>query len=509
MTSRVISLSVVLLTVAGTAPAQSIPIQTVPLVPADQFDIFPSYTLAMGGVSIAVSDTLHDPFVNPAKGARLRAARFFSSPTFYSVSDDAGAGRTLPLGAFGAAGSWYGGLALALQQVDASHPRSSFVNPPSPLADTAVLRAGGPAPSVADLGPAARSHGNALAFAMIGRQLPRSGLSIGGSVSWAKLRAVDGVDLLYPGSTRVEQSGETVDARLGVLKEWAGDRSLEAVVLHERFRMTHDVTFIDAFWDPGTQQFVQRSRLEHNRDVTERWGSHVKYERPLTASGWRIGWLATANRTSQPAIPNTDLLNIPQNPGHAAAYELGVGVSRLYGPAVFGMDLVYQPIWSTTWAEAQTPTVTSSGDTIPVGGRTVENGFHFSNALFRIGVSRELVLGPLTKTAALQLGLLVRSVHYSLAQQDHVDVATRHLEESWLEWTPTWGVSLGFPELELRYRGRVSHGTDRLVPPSNSNQIIAVADPRPGGFFLPPPLPMTLDGVHVVTHQFSVSLPLR
>src|SRR5439155_12973309 len=44
MTSRVVSLSVVLLAVAGTASAQSIPIQTVPLVPADQFDIFPSLT---------------------------------------------------------------------------------------------------------------------------------------------------------------------------------------------------------------------------------------------------------------------------------------------------------------------------------------------------------------------------------------------------------------------------------------------------------------------------------
>src|SRR6266566_369058 len=143
MTSRAVSLSVVLLAVAGTASAQSIPIQTVPLVPADQFDIFPSLTLAMGGVSIAVPDTLHDPFVNPAKGARraasppspgsrtrragypakgarLRAARFFSAPTFYSVSHDAGAGRTLPLGIFSTAGTWYGGLALALQQVDAS-----------------------------------------------------------------------------------------------------------------------------------------------------------------------------------------------------------------------------------------------------------------------------------------------------------------------------------------------------------------------------------------------------
>src|SRR5207302_3885037 len=130
MTSRVVSLSVVLLAVAGTASAQSIPIQTVPLVPADQFDIFPSLTLAMGGVSIAVPDTLHDPFVNPAKGARLRAARFFSAPTFYSVSHDAGAGRTLPLGIFSTAGTWYGGLALALQQVDASHPSSPSLNFP-------------------------------------------------------------------------------------------------------------------------------------------------------------------------------------------------------------------------------------------------------------------------------------------------------------------------------------------------------------------------------------------
>ena len=497
MTSRVVSLSVVLLTVAGTAPTQSIPIQTVPIVPADQFDVFPSYTLAMGGVSIAVPDTLHDPFVNPATGARLRAARFFGSPTLYSVSHDAGAGRTLPLGVFSAAGSWYGGLALALQQVDASHLGSSSVNTPVAF-DTGFRLTGQLAPSVQDLSPGPRSHGNALAFVMIGTTLPASGLSVGGSVRWAKLRAVDGVDLLYPGSTRVDQSGATVDARLGLLKEWAGDQSLEAVVLHERFRMTHDVTFLDAFWDPGTQQFLQSPRLVHDHDFTKRWGLQVKYERPLTASGWRIGWLATANRISQPDTPNLDLLDIPQDPGHAAAYELGVGVSRTYGPSLFGMDVVYQPIWSTTWAEAGTPAATSGSDT---------SRFHFSNALFRMGVSREVTLGPLTRTAALQLGLVVRSVHYDLAQRDDVDATTRHLEESWLEWTPTWGLSLRFPELELRYRGLVTHGTDRLVTPSNQF-VTNPADLRPG-FFPSPGLSMTLDGVHVVTHQVSVSFPLR
>jgi hypothetical protein len=499
MTRRVVSLSVVFLAVAVAAPAQTIPIQTVPLVPADQFDIFPSYTLAMGGVSIAVPDTLHDPFVNPAKGARLRAARFFSSPTFYSVSRDAGAGRTLPLGAFAPAGAWFGGLALALQQVDASRIASPFPGAPPP----GVFTTG-----VTDLGPGPQSHGNALAFATIGRTLPGSGLSLGGSVRWAKLRALDGVDLLYPGSTRVTQFGETVDARLGLLKDWDGDRSFEAIVLHERFRMTHDVTFLDAFWDPGAQQFSQSPRLERNRDFSKRWGVQVKYERPLPESGWRIGWLATANRTSQPNTPNTDLLNIPQDPGHANAYELGVGVSRTYGPAVFGMDVVYQPIWSTTWAEAGTPTATSGGNVIPVGGRTVENGFHFSNALFRLGVNRELARS-LTRTVMLQLGFLVRSVQYSLAQRDFVEGATRQLKESWAEWTPTWGLSLRHPEFDLCYRGRVSHGTDRLVvTPSNG---IILADARPiGGFFFPTPtLPPTPNGVHVVTHQFSISLPLR
>ena len=507
MTSRVVSLSFVFLAVAGATPAQTIPIHTVPLVPADQFDIFPSYTRAMGGVSIALADTLHDPFVNPAKAVRIRAARFFSSPTLYHVSRDAGAGRTLPLGMFGTAGSWFGGLAGALQQVDASHAPSRSVNTPLPFVAAANPSANSVVPSPANLGPAPDTHGNALAFALLGTTLPGSGVSLGGSVSWAKLRALDGVDLLYPGSTRVNQFGETVDARLGLLKEWEGDRSLEATVLHQRFRMTHDVTFLDTFWDPGTQQFSQSARLERNRDVSKRWGVQIKYERPLPEPGWRIGWLATANRTSQPNTPNTDALNIPQDPGHANAYELGVGVSRRSELALFGMDVVYQPIWSTTWAEASTPTATSGGGLIPVGGRTIENGFHFSNALFRLGVSRE-VARSLTRTVTLQLGFLVRSVHYNLTQRDFVEGATHQMKESWAEWTPTWGLSLRHPDFDLCYRGSVSHGTDRLVvTPSNGN----VFDARPiiGGFFFPSSIPPTLSGVHVMTHQFSISLPLR
>src|SRR2546422_5156800 len=98
--------------------------------------------------------------------------------------------------------------------------------------------------------------------------------------------------------------------------------------------------------------------------------------------------------------------------------------------------------------------------------------------------------------------VLLRSVHYNLAQQDHVEAVTRHLEESWLEWTPTWGLSFRFPELELRYRGRVSHGTDRLGATPNQNGFIAhpPGDVAPG-LFSPVGSSMTLDGGHLGTHQ--------
>src|SRR4029077_18265409 len=78
----------------------------------------------------------------------------------------------------------------------------------------------------------------------------------------------------------------------------------------------------------------------------------------------------------------------PRDPGHSDALQLGVGVARTNGPATFGLDAVYEPIWSLTYAAAPVPTETALGDTIPVGGKTIENRFRFSNALFRMGVAR-------------------------------------------------------------------------------------------------------------------------
>lgn len=503
---RAACLSSLMLALARPAPAQLISIRTVPVAQGDQFEIFPSHNLGMGGVSIAVADTLLDPFLNPAKGSRLGPARFFGSPTVYSVSNETGGGRTLPLGAFLRSGRWYGGFSVALQEVDASRR-------PAPLPIAVRNNFGAPesfAPQVVQQsGLDEGSHGNTYAFLMLGKLVPEVRLSLAGSVSWAGLTAVDGVDLLYAGSQRIQQLGHVVDVRVGLLKEFAANRSLEAVILHNRFGMTQDVTYLDWFWDPGTQQAAQRPRVEHNLDRTNTWGLHLEYERPLTATGWRIGWLATGNLMSHPKIPNYEIMNIPRDPGHSYAFNAGIGISRTHGPATFGIDAIYEPIWSNTWAEAAAPIETRLGDTIPAGAKTIENHFRFSNVLLRMGVTQELELSGVGRGAALQLGLVIRSISYRLAQYDNVQVSGRNLDEGWVEWTPTWGLSLRFPEMEIRYRGRVTHGTGRPEVAGMGGFRVADAALASPGIIAAPSGPLSLAEVRVVTHQVSVSLPLR
>ncbi|HJU73968.1 MAG TPA: hypothetical protein VJ717_09485, partial [Gemmatimonadaceae bacterium] len=104
--------------VALRVDAQLVTPKTVPVAQGDQFLIFPSDKLGMGGVRIAVADTLADGFINPAKLARLKTGRFYGAPVFYNVSDNAGGARTLPLGSLGTMGPWAGALTIALQQLD-------------------------------------------------------------------------------------------------------------------------------------------------------------------------------------------------------------------------------------------------------------------------------------------------------------------------------------------------------------------------------------------------------
>jgi hypothetical protein len=268
------------------------------------------------------------------------------------------------------------------------------------------------------------------------------------------------------------------------------------------------VWYLDQFWDPASQQFMQRPRLEENLDRTNTWGLHFAYEQPLPGAGWRIGGIATVNRMDHPKIPNYAIMNIPRDPGNSSAFNIGIGLGRTDGVSSFGLDLIYEPIWSHTWADAAEPIQTLTGRTIPAGGMTIENRFRFSNALLRTGVGQDVVLGTTGPVAELQLGLSIRRIHYWLEQENHIQLSSRDHEEAWVEWTPTWGLNLGFTNFDLRYQGSVTHGTGR--PGIVQQPGILEADVQlASNILVAPSGPLTLSEVRVITHQISLSLPIR
>jgi hypothetical protein len=210
---------------------------------------------------------------------------------------------------------------------------------------------------------------------------------------------------------------------------------------------------------------------------------------------------------SHPKIPNYEIQNIPRDPGNSEAFNVGVGISRRDHSSTLGVDLVYEPIWSYTWADAAGPVPTAVGTTIPTGGKTIENRFRFSNAILRMGLAQELPFDRATKGLGIKLGLAVHSINYSLAQRDNVQARSRRLDEGWVEWTPTWGLSLRFPAWEIHYRGSLTNGTGR--PGIFGGDDVTVAEPVGGNILVAPSGPLTISGVRVMTHQVAVSFPLR
>ena len=464
---------------APPAAAQVILDRVAPIVRADGFEVLPSRQLGMGGVSIAFSDTFADPWSNPAAGARTSGARAFGSPVAYGVSGRAGGGEALPLGVIGRSGVWFGGGALALQSVEPGRVEG-FTGPV--FLDVIPVEEGEAAPSL----------GSLYAFALLGRSWPERGLSLAGSVATARRHAVDGIGLLYDDGQLFESAGAASTFRLGLLHEGAGGGSFEAVAVHARTRMAHEVVYADWVWDPDTQMPTMTPREERNADDADVWGLQLLHVRPLGAA-WRIGWLVTANVAAHPAVPRYDaprdgITNIEGGRGAAYAWNLGVGVARDAGDLRLGADLIYEPIRSRIWGEDPT-------------GTTVENRIHYSNGIVRLGAGREWRHHGAFDAADAQLGVEARFIDYRLAQLDHRQDAGRDEHRRWVEWTPTLGGGLRIGEVRLRYHASVLYGTERPGSPAprfGPCDRCLLAEPAPADGFLGPvpgrtePVPVTV-----------------
>jgi hypothetical protein len=340
-----------------------------------------------------------------------------------------------------------------------------------------------------------------------------NGVSVGASGTFAALGAVDGVDLLYPGSDRIVQSGSSADVRVGLTKEFAPNRTLEVILLHNQFQMTHDVHFGGSRWDPALRQSIVINRSEHNDDRTSIWGAHAEYTQPVGTEGWRIGWLGTVNQLSHPKIPNYVLQSIPRDPGHTLAFNAGIGLAKVFGRSTFGIDLIHEPMFSTTWADAARDTAVVGGGTIRAGGKTVENSFRFANTMLRVGFGHEMPVSTDSSSVfGFQLGLGVYSINYRLGQTNNVQKTFRDQRESWMEWTPTLGLAFRTRSVQLRYNYSASCAIDNCITLGGGDRVTVVGPSSldaTGGVIAAPSSPLTFDGGTVSTHKFWISVPIR
>lgn len=481
----------VLLSFPLVSHSQLISVRSVPVAAAEQFLLAASQNLGMGGVSIAVPDPSLDPFINPAKGARIRGAYLFSSPVFSNITDGNGGIRSLPLGALVGSKEWFGGLNLAVQKHNDRDNQGEFriVRPDDIWQNTGII--------LTD-----ENKTNTYAAGLIGKKLPGTNLSLAASVSWAELEAMQGVDFLYSFNSQLVQYGRLEDYRLGLLQEGPGQPSFELLLLHNRVKMTHDLYRRFWIWEGDFINPQFSTRLERNLDQTNTWGLHAGITTPMAREGGRADFIFTVNHKSHPKIPNYEIMNIPRDPGTTWAFNFGAGLAHDKGSSIAAVDLVFEPIWSHTWADAAEPTTSRSGKNIPAGGKTVENYFRFSNWLVRLGLSGQ------ENNFGFQLGLQGRLINYRLKQTDFIAGTRRTQKESWEEWTPSIGFNLDFPALQIRYSGMMTIGTGQ---PGVNFVESAMADAGSNGsnFIVAPAGRLTLQDAIVLTHQFSLVIALQ
>ena len=418
-----------LLGAMAAAHGQLVSPKTVPIRQDDQFAIFPSARAGMGGLSIALDDSLADPFVNPAKAWMAGKGMVFTAPFDHTITGGHGGGRTLPLGGVGSLGDWAGSFVVAWQ--DLNHTASSN-----------ALNVGASDNRYTQFGLARR-------FA--------NDLSVGGSAYYARVHALDGLDLLYDGRRRRAEG--LVDRRLrpGMTKAWATSAGTAA-------RRQTRTDILNAVEQTTPSRHARRNyeqyQVDHDSDRTNTLGAQLQYVQPM-GDGWRFGWTMTANRLTHPNIPNYVFKNVPTvwfDPGGTNAFNFGLGVARTLRHTTYGFDFVLEPMNSTTWGDAQADTLRTDGTTLRKGEHTVDNRFQFTNSKFRFGLQQDLPIVTDAGTAmlGLQLGVSVYTVDYQLDQRDNVRQRSQTLGDQWREWSPTYGVNLRMKHATLQYTFRAT-----------------------------------------------------
>lgn len=473
--------------------AQGIHIRTIPVITANQAEFYLSLARGMGNLSIAFDDPLGDPFINPAKASRIQGVTIFSSPTRNNWSNENGrpvftssgsskylgtSMSSIPFGGFFNMGKAYAGGLVAYQGY--SSKRST------------------PLPGWEISSPAIRNDigSNTYVFGLFGIKFPESKVSIAGSVSWADYNALDGVNLLYPGSYNIKQSGWFREYKLGILAELTDMDQLEFVAARDVFKASHEVTYpiLSYLIEPAP---VTQTRSELNRDESKGWILHGGYKRRID-DRWKIGAIVTANWKDHPKIPNYDLASIPRDPGTSIAYNIGIGVANYGQRSTWGFEYIYEPITSYTWAEAGEDGSTSGSQPLPADFKTVENFFDFSNHILRVGLQSKTNCDWLEH----RLGVQLHFYKYDLNQHQNIIRTSRFVSQDWLEATLSGGLNFKFSNVELMYTLQVVLGNG-MVGINGPWMDTFASSARANDYLIAPSGSLVIDKIPLVTHQIT------
>lgn len=463
--------------------AQLINLKTAPVATGDQFLVQPPVNAGMGGLSIALDDTLADGLINPAKASRINGMRVYMNPTFYRITDGNGAAKTLSVGGLTSRDRWFGGLGVAVQEMDRPHAGSNRLKD--------------------------QSTNNNYVWIQGGKRLNTT-TSLGGRLFWAGLGATEGVDLLYPNSERIDQDGYMLDIRLGLDRKTGIGGRYEVLALFARTDMTHEVSYqtITSCMLCNSVIVSPQPDIEKNMDKTNTWGLHLGYDRPITESSWRWGSIMTVNYKTHPKIPNYELMNIPRDPGNTWAFNAGLGATSTSDDnVIFGAEFIIEPVWSNTWVDAQEDIWNQDETEILVekGDKTIENEFAFINSIIKTGLGWR---GP---HALLEAGIQAKTYRYELKQKDYVEEAFRDQNENWTEWNFSLSAGAIFPSVEIKYTGMLTTGTGQPGTAStttNWENLASASFATGGDFIFAPDGELALEDAKVFTHQVTVTIPL-
>ena len=397
----------------------------------------------------------------------------------------------MPFGGFIKKENFFGGALVAYQGYNAERTHGQFMGIQSHVT-------GIPAPTTRnDLG------NNTYLFGLFGVRFPESNVSLAGSVSWAKYGAMDGVTLLYPGSIDIKQDGWTAEYKLGVVGNVTDLDRLEFVAGHARFKATHEVTYQDfIIRDPGP---FMPYRTEINKDESNEWVLSAGYKRTVNTK-WTLGALLAVNWKDHPKIPNYSLANIPRDPGTSTAYNIGLGAVVAGERSQFGVEYIYEPITSNTWAEAGEryvdPRIQAMNPLIPPNFKTVENFFSFSNHIVRAG----LLSSTNTDWLDYRFGAQLHFYKYRLNQNDNIFGTSRSMETDWLEGTISAGLTATFSSFQLLYTVQLVLGNGLVSTVSSPIPILlGNGEPvRTNDFLVAPSGDLIVDNITLVTHQVAI-----